>query len=72
MITIRDGYVGHFLHEGVIQIKEPGFYKVEANVDMKEPIPVNTNQDVLTQLDFRTKDGVAMSVKASMFWYVRG
>ena len=70
VITIREGYVGQFEIEGRIDIKQPGYYKVESNVNIYDPIPVKMFQDVLTELDFHTKDGVLMSVKATTLWHV--
>ena len=70
VITIREGYVGQFEIEGKIDIKEPGYYKVESNVNIYEPIPVKMFQDMLPELEFRTKDGVLTSVKATIMWHV--
>ena len=70
VITIRDGMVGHFEKEGVIDIKSPGFYKVEANIEIRDSIRIMMNQDVLAALTFRTKDGVAMALKSTIFWQV--
>ena len=70
VITIREGYVGQFEVEGRIDIKEPGYYKVESNVNIYEPIPVKMFQEILPELDFRTKDGVLTSVRATIMWHV--
>lgn len=70
VVTIREGFVGQFEIEGRIAIKEPGYYKVESNVNIYEPIPVKMFQEVLPELDFRTKDGVLTSVKATIMWHV--
>lgn len=70
VVTIREGYVGQFEVEGKIEIKEPGYYKVESNVNIYEPIPVKMFQDILPELEFRTKDGVAIGVKTTIMWHV--
>lgn len=70
VITIREGYVGQFEVEGKIEIKDPGYYKVESNVNIYDPIPVKIFQEILPNLDFRTKDGVQMAVKATITWSV--
>jgi regulator of protease activity HflC (stomatin/prohibitin superfamily) len=70
VVTIRDGYVGQFEVEGKIDIKQPGYYKVESNVNIYDPIPVKMFQDILPELEFRTKDGVSTGVKATIMWHV--
>ncbi len=70
VITVREGYVGQFEVEGKIDIKQAGYYKVESNVNIYDPIPVKMFQDVLADLDFHTKDGVLMSVKTTILWHV--
>jgi hypothetical protein len=40
VVTIRDGYCGQFEVEGRIEIKEPGYYKVESNVNIYDSIPL--------------------------------
>eukprot|EP00598_Pedospumella_elongata_P003132 CAMPEP_0184967248 /NCGR_PEP_ID=MMETSP1098-20130426/685_1 /TAXON_ID=89044 /ORGANISM="Spumella elongata, Strain CCAP 955/1" /LENGTH=857 /DNA_ID=CAMNT_0027488673 /DNA_START=80 /DNA_END=2653 /DNA_ORIENTATION=+ len=70
VITVREGFVGQFEVEGKIDIKQAGYYKVESNVNIYDPIPVKMFQDVLADLDFHTKDGVLMSVKTTILWHV--
>eukprot|EP00040_Diaphanoeca_grandis_P020572 m.109431 g.109431 ORF g.109431 m.109431 type:complete len:909 (-) comp27957_c0_seq1:190-2916(-) len=70
VITIREGYVGQFECEGKIEIKQPGFYKVNSAYNIYESIPVKMFQETLAELNFRAKDGVQMSAKASVTWNV--
>ena len=70
VITIREGEVGHFERQGSIEVKAPGFYKVSAEYDIKEPIPMRMFQETLPNVQFRTKDGVQMGVKFSITWHV--
>mmetsp|Transcript_33123 Transcript_33123/g.55725 ORF Transcript_33123/g.55725 Transcript_33123/m.55725 type:complete len:869 (-) Transcript_33123:262-2868(-) len=70
VVTIREGYVGRFEVEGKIDIKDPGYYKVESNVNIYEPIPVKMFQHILPELEFRTKDGVLTGVKTTIMWHV--
>jgi len=69
VITIREGYVGVFEVEGKIDIKQPGYYKVESNVNIGDSLPVKMFQDILPELHFRTKDGVQMGVKVTITWH---
>lgn len=72
VVTIREGFVGQFEREGKIEIKQPGFYKVDSTYTVYESIPVKMFQEILTEssLGFRTKDGVTMAAKASITWCV--
>jgi regulator of protease activity HflC (stomatin/prohibitin superfamily) len=70
VVTIREGFVGQFEIEGNIDIKQPGYYKVESNVNIYDPIPVRMFQEILPELEFRTKDGVSMGVKTTITWHV--
>jgi len=70
VVTIRDGFCGQFEVEGRIEIKEPGYYKVESNVNIYDPIPVKMFQHTLPELEFRTKDGVLTGVKTTIMWHV--
>jgi len=70
VITIRDGEVGLFEKEGTIEIKEPGFYKVSAEYNIQESIPMQIFQEMLPNVPFRTKDGVQMDVKFTITWHV--
>lgn len=70
VITIRQGDVGQFEVEGKIKIMDPGFYKVDSATEIRESIPMQVFQELLDQQDFRTKDGVSMSVKMTVTWQV--
>lgn len=70
VVTIREGYLGQFEREGQIEIKDPGHYKLPSNYKIFESIPVKMFQQTLSDIKFRTKDGVAMSVKMSFTWHV--
>ena len=70
VITIRDGEVGIFEKEGAIEIKEPGFYQVTAKYTINESIPMRIFQENLSNVQFRTKDGVQMDVKFTIAWSV--
>ena len=70
VITIREGEVGLFEKEGTIEIKEPGFYKVAAEYNINESIPMQIFQEILPNVQFRTKDGVQMDVKFTITWHV--
>lgn len=69
-ITIREGYVGLFEREGKIEIKPPGHYMLSSEYMIFDPIPIKMFQEVLTGIQFRTKDGIAMEVKVSFTWNV--
>jgi regulator of protease activity HflC (stomatin/prohibitin superfamily) len=70
VITIRQGDVGQFEVEGKIKIMDPGFYKVDSSTENRASIPSQVVQELLDQQDFRTKDGVSMSVKMTVTWQV--
>ncbi len=77
IITIREGFRGIFEEEGRISVREPGFYKEPANVVICEPICVKVFIDRIKpktsreeDLTFITKDGIKMSVSASITWFV--
>eukprot|EP00056_Hartaetosiga_gracilis_P006444 m.96660 g.96660 ORF g.96660 m.96660 type:complete len:850 (+) comp12472_c0_seq1:59-2608(+) len=70
VITIRDGHLGLFEREGIIEIKDPGFYKVPASVTVLEPIPVKVFQEINEHLRFRSKDGIDMDMSFTLTWNV--
>jgi len=70
VITIPDGSNGIFEREGVIEVKEPGFYKLTSEYRILPSISVNTFTMSVPELPFKTKDGIEMSVNASMVWVV--
>ena len=75
IITIREGFKGVFEVEGKQEIKDPGFYKVDAKTMIYDSICVKGFQDNLSMenngdIEFRTKDGIRMQVKCSLTWQV--
>merc|ERR550514_533253 len=70
VVTIPQGFVGVFVREGQIEIKEPGFYKVAAEYMIRENIPVQIHSERFDQLLLRTKDSVRIRLSAVAVWRV--
>jgi hypothetical protein len=70
IITVRDTYAAVFLDEGRIQIKNAGFFKVPAKVQIGDMLPLAV-QNSKIEVDFKTRDGVDMRFNAMLSWQIR-
>lgn len=68
-VTVREGFCGVFENAGRIEIKDPGFYKVNPNYQIRDPVSLQIfNQDLASS--FKSKDGIEMRVRAALTWAV--
>lgn len=70
IVTIPEGTCGVFEHEGRIEIKEPGFYRVSAEYSIRENIPLVTNSERWEDQNFLTKDSLSMRICFVILWSV--
>merc|ERR1712130_511927 len=68
VITIPEGSQGIFENMGALEVKEPNYYKLSPQYQIRPMISVNTFTMSVPELDFITKDGVTMTIDASMVW----
>lgn len=70
IITIPEGMCGLFEREGILEVKEPGYYKVSAEYRVKENIPLQVRSERFEKLAFRTKDSVPMKIDFVVVWKI--
>lgn len=70
VITIPDSYCGVFSKQGKIEINDPGFYKLPSEYEILGKIPLKNFTLNLNQLEFKTRDGVDMSLNSNIVWCV--
>jgi len=69
IVTVPSGQAGVFNCQGKLDIKEPGWYKLPAEYEFIEFIPLKTFPTKI-DVDFTTKDGVSMKVTLTVVWSV--
>jgi len=70
IVTVPSGYAGVFNCKGKLEIKEAGWYKLPAEYEFKDFIPLKTFPTKL-DVSFTTKDGVSMNVTLTVVWSVK-
>jgi len=70
IITIPEGFYGVFQKEGVLEIQNPGFYKLSHEYEIKQNIPKNVNTEPLEKIKFKSKEGIKMRCSAWLTWQV--
>jgi regulator of protease activity HflC (stomatin/prohibitin superfamily) len=70
IVTVPSGFAGVFNCQGKLEIKEAGWYKLPAEYEFKNFIPLKTFPTKL-EVSFTTKDGVTMNVTLTIVWSVK-
>jgi hypothetical protein len=70
IVTIPEGSCGVFEREGVIEIKDPGFYRVSAEYSISTNIPLHVNSERFEDAEFRTKDSLKMRIVLVIVWRI--
>jgi len=69
IVTVPSGQAGVFNCQGKLDIKEPGWYKLSAEYEFIEFVPLKTFPTKI-EVNFTTKDGVLMKVTLTVVWTV--
>lgn len=69
IVTVPSGQAGIFNCQGKLEVKEPGWYKLSAEYNFMEFVPLKTFPTKI-DVDFTTKDGVIMKVTLTVVWSV--
>lgn len=68
--TVKDGSCGIFEKEGIIEVKDPGFYKVSCEYKISECISLKIYTELFNNLQFNSKDRINMQVNGNFSWKV--
>jgi len=70
IITIPEGFYGVFQKEGILEIQNPGFYRLSDEYEIKQNIPKNVNTEPVENIKFKSKEGIQMACSAWLTWQV--
>lgn len=65
LLTVRDGSIAIWEHNGSFKIDGPGNYKYDASYKLNTQVSLKVNTKMI-QKEFRTKDGILMRVKFTL------